>query len=525
MSLRPLATAEVWSRQRRVYENLGQRAWSEGLVPWRVTTCPLAAELQAGLVAAFARDARRAGWLGPGEALAVWDVGGGTGRLAFHLGPALEREGVPSSLVLTDVARSNVDAWFTQPQLAPGLEGGALRAAWYDVLGDAGPVDARTGEALSPRGPLVVLANYLFDSLPHGAWRTRAGRVFEGWCDDAAEAWAWREAAPPEAFAAVLAGGPDSTRLLPVGALEALRRWRAWTEGRLLVLAIDKGATLWGPDEAPRLARHGSVSAGVDFDALGAAWSGGGGRARVLAPTEPSSVVALYAFVSGPSPELEGEYLRVAASNPLLRVYGRLLPAALAGTEGAPAVGVARNEEGEEGRAGARENGEQRDGDGDPARDEGTEKDLAGDRGSSDGVCQGGRRLVVESAMDPDVLAQLGPSLRSRVPGMTAGERAEWLALVAACADRHFVFRQTLDVPFELGALAHALGGLALAEQLYAFALAESGPRARTLYFLACAAKDLGHDAEAAAAVARLLEVDPEHEGGLALRERFALAP
>jgi len=46
----------MWSRQAEAYQRLGPRAFSEGIVPWRAMTCPLIADVEAELIAAFAED-------------------------------------------------------------------------------------------------------------------------------------------------------------------------------------------------------------------------------------------------------------------------------------------------------------------------------------------------------------------------------------------------------------------------------------------------------------------------------------
>ena len=86
------------------------------------------------------------------------------------------------------------------------------------------------------------------------------------------------------------------------------------------------------------------------------------------------------------------------------------------------------------------------------------------------------------------------------------------VATIARAADRHFILRQRLDVPFELGAMAHACGALRLAESLYLSAIAESGEAPASLYNLALIMRSTDRAEYGQALIARVLELDPEHD-------------
>jgi hypothetical protein len=425
--------------QASVYEALGQRAWSEGLVPWRATSCPLHADVEAELLAAFARDVSASG----ARPLLVIDVGAGNGRLGFHLSRALRERGVAARLHLTDLARSNVEALASQPQLAALLAEGTLTVGAFDALAPAPPEGDWAGVAL--------LAHYLFDTLPHRAFRKTAdGRVLEGLVDVSATPWRWQyeeTACPP----GLEARGPG-TFLVPVGAARALEAWCTTFQGPLLVLAADKGVTPRSPDEDPLIARHESVSAGVDFEVLA---HGVGERLRWHAPRAPSDVFALHAFTRGPAPAFDEAWRVRGAANEvltMLEVFLRQLAA--------PSV---------------------------------------------EGVCA----LLETTHDDPDLLAQLGGFLRSITLDDETARRL--VTRLARAAERHFLFPQQLDVPFNLAVTAHHLGALQLAVVLYLLSLQESGAHEATLLNLALAQRALGRTAEALEALEVLLAHTPDH--------------
>jgi SAM-dependent methyltransferase len=438
---KPLAESELWTRQAATYEALGMRAWSEGLVPWRATTCPLLADVEAELIAAFSKDTR-----GP---LTVIDVGAGTGRLAFHLAPALAARGVDARLVLTDIAASNLEALAAQPQLAelPG-------------------VTFERFDALSPRplaeGPVVFLAHYLFDTLPHAAFRCSAGVGLRGLVDVTTEPWAW--AFEPATLPPCLAGRGEGTFLVPVGAARALEAWRAVFAGPLLVLAADKGVAPRSADEPPLLAQHGSSSAGVDFEALaslvGPSW-------QWLSPARHSHVFALHAFTSQVTGgALQEAWRRRGAAGEVLTLLEDF-DGLLAGAPDAEAA-------------------------------------LA---------------FLDRTQKDPDLLAQLTGRLRE-LP-LDEPQARQLVRHLAEAGGRHYLFRQHIDVPFELAITAHHLGALELACALYALSLRESGQHPSTLLNLALAHDALGRRENAVDALQVLLAHTPDHLRAKDLLERW----
>lgn len=446
----PLHQSPVFASQAERYERLGPRAWSDGIVPWRATTCPRLADVEAMMIAAFERDCRADGSLAPGERLTVIDVGAGTGRLGFHLAPRLEAVGVHAEVLLTDVARSNLDALSTQPQLAELARRSLVSVERFDAL---------QPHALRAPRATVLLAHYLFDTLPHRVFRRAAsGATFEGLVDVEASPWVWRYDAAP--LPPALVGRPPGTWLVPVGAGAALDAWRRTLSGPLLVLAADKGVAPRGPEDDPLLARHESVSAGVDFDALAHLAAPGW---RHLAPRAPSALFSLHAFTTrAPGGALDAAWADRGSHNEVLDLL-RDLDAQLQHAHPADAL----------------------------------------------------LDFLERSDADPDVVAQLGERLRAH--SFTDEQARRVVALVARAAEQHFVFRQLFDVPFNLAVTAHHLGALRLAAALYLRSLEESGAHPATLLNLALTQHALGDVGRACECLEVLLEHTPDHPRAAAL--------
>lgn len=306
-------TAEVLSRsqlfalQRAFYESAGLTAWSQGTVPSQVTTNPVIAGAYARIIFGYLRDLWQQRTLDRSRPIHVLDLGAGTGRLAYLVHKqltALCESGLLPPLqlrfVLTDLGDANQAAHARNPQLQPLLQQGALDCAALTPEHLDAPPSLHllsSGTVLTPENlgnPLIVLANYFFDSIPHDAFRVRGGALEE--CQVAVGR---PVAALPERLSLRLsykpldplrpATGyypearwnellctyarrlPDTHVLFPVGPLRYLRWLSGLAGGQLLVLAADKGydhlEQIRGYQNLA-LAQHGAFSLPVNFHAL-----------------------------------------------------------------------------------------------------------------------------------------------------------------------------------------------------------------------------------------------------------------
>lgn len=334
---RRLSESVLWTQQRAYFEREGPRAWSGGTVPHQITSSPRLAAAYADVVMAFLGDC--VDRLDVRSPLHVVELGAGCGRLAFHLSRRLERRRdcspvplPPLRYVLTDVAESTIAAWRSQPKLAARAAAGALDFAHFDALADDRLTLLESGATLGPgsvANPLVVVANYVFDGLPQDSFLLTSGCPSErvvtlssprigleaGDPAHLAELEASWEDAPVarDRFedpddAALLeeyrAEGLEATIPFPTGALRCLRTLERLAGGPVLLLVADKGPV--STDDFPRgrdlgIARHGSVSLPVNFDALARVVRRRGGLA--LLPSRRPARLAIGAYVLGARPE------------------------------------------------------------------------------------------------------------------------------------------------------------------------------------------------------------------------------
>jgi hypothetical protein len=192
-----------------------------------------------------------------------------------------------------------------------------LDFARYDATRDDSLTLMHSGEALGPgslANPVVVVANYVFDAIPHDLFRARAGALEEGLVD-AEEI----QFAPLAEGVAAYPDDPDLsavveeyrrelrevTFLIPVSAIHAVQRLNALSRGGMLLLAGDKG--YWRTEqfrlfgETPHVTRHGPVVwVDVNFHALKRYFARTGGT--LLLPSDPATKFVVATGVLGLSP-------------------------------------------------------------------------------------------------------------------------------------------------------------------------------------------------------------------------------
>jgi hypothetical protein len=320
---RPFVESKLWELQRQYFAARGQQAWSAGEVPHYITSNPVVAAGYAEVLVAFRRDRLRRD---PGEeALWIVELGAGSGRFAHHLLQQLaalcEREGLDPAgfrYVLSDFCAANLEAWAQHPRFVPLFASGQLERARFDVMDTSALELEHGGERIGPGdlgAPVVVIANYLLDSIPADLLCFRQGQVERG----LVRLHQRQEGGAPEAAALLqtleldhrsepLAAAPFAEPtldgllanyqrqlaeievawlLFPAPALRALERLAALSRQGLLLLSADKGHHLLEEvllPQPPGLVTHGSFSLSVNYHALCGWAEAVGGRALVPDP-------------------------------------------------------------------------------------------------------------------------------------------------------------------------------------------------------------------------------------------------
>lgn len=335
------ADSRLWDLQRSFYVNEGDHVWSDETVPHYITSNPMIADAYARAILAFLRDCRGAGQLPQGATVHVLELGSGTGRFGFYLLNRLRSLRESSAIgdvnvvvVMTEFADSALARLEAHPKLQPLIAEGALETARFDASAPSAVTLRRSGQTIgsdADEAPLVVVANYVLDSLPSQSYVVNDGVLHDnlltvttprpiddptastlmGDFDLSWDAVTMTERHPDAAIASILeeyASVLDDTALVMPEAAIACIRQLCTQAGPVFFLFGDKGypheANLLGHAEPNIMVHGGCFSLMVNFDALARYTRAEGGF--VLHPDHLPArlVVAGYVFGTGRIEEL-----------------------------------------------------------------------------------------------------------------------------------------------------------------------------------------------------------------------------
>lgn len=490
-----LSESPLWNRQRRFYDRDATDIWGSGSVPHGITCNPRIAHTYARIVLELLRSA---GGDPTVDRLHLVELGGGTGRFAYLLVQQLRAlaPGLPFTYVVTDFAADRITAWAAHPSYRALIEEGWLDFAVLD--GDRpGPlelaVSGRMISAGSLAGPVIGIANYVFDTLRHDCYAVRGGALQEvrvavgdvptteplGTAEPTI-VWEPTPLGPvPDDVSEVLdqyaATLDDTAVLAPVGAMRCLDFLAGLTTGPVFALVADKGHATpleLCSQQAPSVVYHGSAfSLMVNFDFL-SRWVRGRGGVAVL-PSEPvrSLVVGTFALGTVDDPQ----QLTCSVRDLLLDV----------GPDNFFSVrtflGVAST-------------------------------------GSLDAMLAGLRL----SRFDPTLLVELLPTLLEILPGVSEPERVEVERVLQRVWDTYFPIGEPVDMSLCLGLLHSAIHRFPTAIGFLERSVTEHPESAPAAFSMAVAHRGLRDLRTAQVWVERALLLDPAFSEARTLRAVLA---
>jgi hypothetical protein len=322
-----LSESPLWDHQRQFYGGAAAAIWGTATVPHGITSNPRIANTYARLAVMFLRAVALTPGTGVGgehDMVHIVEFGGGAGRFAYLFVRQL-RELAPSlrfRYVLTDFSAERVASWTENPSYRPLVDEGLLDFAVLDADRPEPLQLVVSGRTLAPgslRGPVLGIANYVFDTLRHDGFAIRAGELVESRVrmpdDPMRPAGAERvtdvawDTVPcgrvPDDIAGVLEfyrdALDDTAVLVPVGGLRCLDFLAELTSGPTCALVADKGHCT--PVELcsqsnPAVVPHGNgFSLMVNFDFLARYVRLRDGMA--ILPREPARSLVIAAFVEG----------------------------------------------------------------------------------------------------------------------------------------------------------------------------------------------------------------------------------
>ncbi len=333
--------SRLWELQGAFFQKQGVEAWRQEVVPHYVTSNPFVARCFARQVIGVFRDLL-AGGLDASQPVYLVELGAGCGRFAYHFLTNFLQLHADSALakirfcyVITDHAAKTLEFLQQHEQFVPWVEAGQLDFARFDAGSTTSLQLNQSGQTLgsgSIANPMIVIANYVFDSLPQDVFHIENGELSEcliGLSQDGFEREIDSEDGEVELdsinpfhqycqLSDAAAWSPlvrdilhtyqqelfQSHVLIPVGALACLDHLTTLADNGLVVISADMGYVRLDELErqpAPTWNTHGSISLTVNYDALARYVRGLGGRAYL---TPPATHLAVGTFLLG----LEGEF-------------------------------------------------------------------------------------------------------------------------------------------------------------------------------------------------------------------------
>ena len=334
----------MWKLTRDFYEQRGISAWDSGVVPSYVTSNPFIAQTYAQVVWQYVRDClhdRSSCRIDPSQPIYIVELAAGHGRFSYlFLKKFLALKNTSSlkhldiRFVMTDFTETNVKSWARQKLFQDFIEQGVLQLGLFDLESDEHIRLYPSGQLLSQesiRNPLIVLANYIFDSLLQDFFRYESGKVSECLLTTRHSEPLGEQPVNPEvmsnfhldwemnpitpdgyygdaAIEQVLSGYQgrlsDTTVVFPVGAMRTIRRLARMSGNRLLILSSDKGYT--HEDElfyinGQYVQFHGALSTMSNYHAMGQLVRSLGGH--YLATNQRQMSLKTVAYVIGGSAE------------------------------------------------------------------------------------------------------------------------------------------------------------------------------------------------------------------------------
>ncbi len=304
---RPLSQSMIWQLQADFYANQGPEAWSKGVVPQYITTNPYIATLYAKTVFGYCRDIASCKEFDKETPIYIMELAAGVGRFTYtflkKFLSLLEKsslKGLKFHYIITDLAERNVSYWQNHSYLKPYFESGILDCATFDMTKDEELLLRNSRKLLKKdclKNPLILFANYTFDSLPQDTFYVNKGMLYEGLITVTAS-----DTGADAEDKSILAGLnysyqdhpiegndyyedknmndillyykdclEDTAFSVPNKALHSLRRLNEIFGDDLVLISTDKGyrnTHSMHKNYHPFLSKHGSISLMVNFHAM-----------------------------------------------------------------------------------------------------------------------------------------------------------------------------------------------------------------------------------------------------------------
>jgi SAM-dependent MidA family methyltransferase len=304
----------LWRMQRDYFDQEGINAWVNQ-VPFYITSNPYIATCYAQLVMRFIRDTIKNNPDARNHPFYILELGTGSGRFSYYvlktlleLRKTLNMEDVSLCYVMSDFTKNNIQYYEKHPALMPYVEQGVLDFAIYDLEAERPITLLKKNLRLGPDtlvNPLIVFANYIFDTVSHDSFTVHNGKLYELLMTISTPESNMRDHKAVEMEKLTIDYNinevkgnyysdpdldsileeykntfKDTSFLFPIGSINAIKLMKKLSNNKLFIIASDKGySALESLDHLghPSLSFHGSFSMMVNFHALGNYFKNSGG--------------------------------------------------------------------------------------------------------------------------------------------------------------------------------------------------------------------------------------------------------
>lgn len=308
----------IWKSQKAYYDSKGIEAWADD-VPFYITSNPFIGRSYAKLALAFIQD-----WIlqnkdADKKPFYILEMGTGSGQFSFYflrylteLLNDLNLQSIQIKYIMSDVTSNSFDFWEKHPALKPFLDSGVLDFALYDLYKDTEIKLARSQKTIaqnSIENPLMVVGNYIFDSIATDVFTVENGDLFEARVSLNTQKGNIKNNKPIDIEKIMIEYNQqaissnyynnntldsilfnyqqsltDTHFQFPIAGLNALKNLQNLSNQKLLLLSSDKGYSHLGELDFldyPELDFHGSFSVMVNYHAIAEFMKQSGGESCV----------------------------------------------------------------------------------------------------------------------------------------------------------------------------------------------------------------------------------------------------
>lgn len=185
-TLKPFSDSVLWKLQYDFYSQTDASAWDT--VPFFLTSNPLLADIYVTAVLGWLSD--HIDKIDLNEPVYILELGAGLARFGFHMIKTLQRKrpffpklsNIQFCYVLTDCSEAQVASWQNNPLFQGWIKTGLLDMGVFlpDQHTEVYLTQRQaTLNAASLKNPLIAMANYFYDSIPHDFFVTRSDGLDE----------------------------------------------------------------------------------------------------------------------------------------------------------------------------------------------------------------------------------------------------------------------------------------------------------------------------------------------------------